>query len=525
MMKKSFIFSFIREISVPLQGTKKANHLVLFFPYKAVLKDQADIQVQLREYFYRNTIPDKIIIIGLEFNRNELLELFESESEIYRYIPHYDVEQNKDDISGIYISSQGTLESFLGKKLKDDLVREIFNRGMTKIFNDNGGLIISKSAHHFVFPSGKHSDKFLRAGNVLIHGTQIMYLASALIIYLAGKRYNHIYCDTSSINSLAYSYIYLLKDLDPTYGDSIHVESFGSYKMFEESTFEAKRDSLFLISSSTSGGIVKRMVEDRKKNIEVENIAIVYGLDVEAYYKRQVICDLTNHKDLNPQGLVPFKSYNVNRGQKCELCIGGSTAVEVKGDVFLLEKPVVNGQLIHITDVPPFLNKLGAFYSKGSQEDSSIIRCYYKEGQDHQKKYDIYIDIDTVLNEWETNVGSTHRFQEIFDKIEKYVVQNIPASLKFMIALPDQASFKLAKLISTILRKHGLNFNDDNILGINDLESIDKSIEGTIAVISSSTVSGRNFLYLSRALRVCFELEKSGNRPKLEVTKPISLWK
>ncbi|MBF9253235.1 hypothetical protein I2I11_08025, partial [Pontibacter sp. 172403-2] len=27
-----------------------------------------------------------------------------------------------------------------------------------------------------------------------------------------------------------------------------------------------------------------------------------------------------------------------------------------------------------------------------------------------------------------------------------------------------------------------------------------------------------------KALRVCFELEKSGNRPKLEVTKPISLW-
>jgi len=499
-MKKCYIFSFIHEIVVHDQGEKKINTLVLFFPYKNIEKDTEDIQLQLREYFYKNIPPDKIVIICPDFNQIEVTEIFKKESAIYSYIPHFDGDTFDDNVSALTIDKNGVFKTFIGTDVSDDLIDEIYNRGLIKIFNANGGLIISKSAHHFVFPSGKHCDRFLRTGNVLIHGSEILFIVSALIKKFKNKRFENIYCDTSSINSLAYSYITFLKELDNNYSTCVRVESFGSYKLFEESKFSAERGSLFLISSSTSGSIIKRMTEDKRRNIELENIAIIYGLSVENSFNGQVICDLTIDSIQNPEGLAEFKSYNPLKGKPCDLCKDSSKAIEVQGDVFLLEKPNVVGQLISKVDAPTFLNKIGPFYEKTSESKNAVLKCYFKDDGD-EKKYDVYIDVAEMLGEWKNRNNDRALFKKIFEKLEKYVLQNIPASLKYMIVLSDQASITLAEIISEILNQNGLLFDNKNIIKDYDLKKIDKKGKGTIAVISSSIVSGRNLLFLSRALR------------------------
>ena len=515
-MKTCFIFSYFKDVLVQDKGNQTQNHLILFFPYKGVEKYNSDIQVQLRDYFHDNILPDKLIVICLQFNRIEIGKLFEKDSPIYQFIPKFDYNNNEKSIHVVSLNKNGEFESIIGSVPSIELMDEIYNRGMSNIFQKNGGLIIAQSSNHFVFPSGKHSNKFLRTGNVLITGTEILFIASSLVRYFKRDKFESIYSDTSSINSLVYAYINLLKELNPKFKESVYVESFGSYKMFEKQKFQAKRDSLFLISSSTSGSIIERMTKEanKAKNIILNNIAIIYGLDVKSPYNLQVICDLTfNEKD--PTSLLPFESYNINKSEICRFCNDeGSKPIKVEGDVFLLEKPIVTAHLIYKTDLPRYLINFSNYYNKLNKDSEPIIRCYYKDDAYKDKKYDIYIDIATVLNEWD-NRTSGHYFEPIFAKLEKYILQNVPASLKYMIVLPDEGSSKLASIICKILNEQGIIFKEENILTINsdDFQKIESTSKGTILVVSSSIVTGRNLLYLSRALR-----DFEGNYSKMYFT-------
>lgn len=511
-MNSCYIYNFFKEVNVENKGLQTQNHLVIFFPYKNVTKTKSNLQLQLREYFHKNNLPDKLIVICLEFNKVEIKSLFEKESEIYEYIPKFYFEQNEKSICVISIDKLGKFNSVIGLVPSLDEIDDIYNRGLIKIFNKNGGLIVSQTANHFVFPSGKHSDRFLRTGNVLINGTEIYFIASALLKYFKKDKFDTLYSDTSSINSLAFAFINLHKELNPNFEESVTVESFGSYKMFEKAKFRAKRESLFLISSSTSGSILERMTDNsnKSKNIDLNNIAIIYGLDVKSPFNKQVICDLSLNR-LNKESIEPIKSFNINRGEKCSLCENGSKPLKVEGDVFLLEKPIVNSYKIKKLDLPVYLRNFSSYYKKRDKNSEPTIRCYYKENGYGDKKYEIYIDLITILNEWDNKDEKNHPYGLIFSKLEKYILQNIPASLKYIIVLPDEGSKKMAEIICQVLVSHGIKFGENQIIGIesNDLKQINKSQKGTIAIVSSSIVTGRNLLYLSRALR---DFEKTYQR-------------
>jgi len=500
-MKKFYLFSFTTEIKVKHHGKRKEKILIVFYPYKKMAKQPNEIYNQLRTYFQFNILPDKIIVLGSSYNEDEILSLFEPESEVYDYIPLFTVDEKFDNISLNFLQKNGDIKNGKGFKMTDDFLNEVFNRGLVKIFHENGGLIVSQSAHHFVFPSGKHSDRFLRPGNVLLKGIHINFIVFALYRHLKGKQYVSIYCDTSSINSLAFAYINLLKEFDSSFLSSVQVESFGSYQGFENAKFSAPKDSLFLISSSTSGSIIKRMLEDKKQIIQVENICIIYGLEVEVSYRSRIICDLKLDEEVNPDGIKPFESYNVARGVTCKFCEDDSKPVEVKGDVFLLEKPSISGKLLSLQDYPTSLRNFYPYFKKG-QEQQSIIKSFYKENSIDEKKYEVYIDTDTILNEWK-NRNANHPFEKIFIKLEKHILQNIPASLKYLIPLSDNSSLLLTKIILSILEKRGIKLEEEAILSIKntDIAKIVKEESGSIVIVSSSITTGRNLLFISRALR------------------------
>ncbi|TDP04072.1 hypothetical protein [Flavobacterium sp. 245] len=499
-MKSCYLYSFYKEVKIEGKGDQMQNHLVIFFPYKS----HTDIELQLRNYFQNNTLPDQLIIICLEFNKSKIEALFVKDSPIYNYIPKFEFDENHNNICLIALDSLGNFTSVIGICPSEVYIDEIYKRGLIKIFIKNGGLIVSQTANHFVFPSGKHSNRFLRTGNVLINGNEIFFIASALIRYFKRAKFETLYSDTSSINSLAFAYINLLKELNPEFTESVLVESFGSYKMFEKLKFKARRDTIFLVSSSTSGSILKRMTdaENKSNNIDLNNIAIIFGLNVKAPYDAQVLCDLSLDKS-NRDSLDPIKSYNVKKGEICNFCIEGSKPLKVEGDVFLLEKPIVSSYLVKQADLPVYLRNFSSYYKKENKDSEPLIRCYHKEKSFNEKKYEIYIDLFRIFDEWVNKDETTHPYYAIFLKLEKYILQNIPASLKYMIVLPDDASFRLAQIIMQVINEHGFNFQEEQILRTDEelKKKIDKKQKGSIAIISSSIVTGRNLLYLSRALR------------------------
>ena len=499
-MKKLYLFSYTSEEKVSDLGEKKVAILILFCPYKNIDKHLGDIYNQLRLHFQRNVLPDKIIVICASFNESELTSLFALGSNLYDYIPLFKLDRNFSNISINSLQKTGTFKTKMGFNVTDYYLKNIFNRGMVRIFKENGGLIISQSAHHFVFPSGKHSDRFLRPGNVLLEGLHIQFIAFAIFNHFSGKKFANIYCDTSSINSVAYAINALTREFYPSFRSSLLIESFGSYEGFEKAKLNAPKDCMFLISSSTSGGIINRMlVEDKKKIISEENICILYALDVDIRYSSRIICDLTKENTENPEGLEPFESYNVNKGELCKFCDDNSRAVPVKGDVFLLEKPIIKGLTIYKSDHSKTLRNFSEYFKKGTNKET-LITAFFKEDSQDGKKYEIYIDIEKLLNEWDSR-NPNHPFEKIYSKLEKYIYQNIPASLKYMIVVPDKSSLLLAKIIIKVLSNLGITFEEENILSIGNISRIDKSLSGTIAVISSSIATGRNLLFISRALR------------------------
>ncbi|MCK7556558.1 hypothetical protein MKQ70_16650 [Chitinophaga sedimenti] len=191
-MKTCFLYNYYKTVYVTQRGAQRQNHLVAFFAYKKVLNSKETIQFQFRNYFFSNTLPDKLIIFCLDHNKADVVELFKTGSTIFDYIPKFRHDEENGNIVIVSLGLTGTFNAELGN-LTEPEIREIYNRGMTKIFVDNGGLIVSRSAHHFVFPSGKHCDRFLRTGNVLLHGAQITFLASALLLHFKNRAIQYIF--------------------------------------------------------------------------------------------------------------------------------------------------------------------------------------------------------------------------------------------------------------------------------------------------------------------------------------------
>lgn len=491
-----------------IEKTKHLNYFVIFCSYTSVRRYVKELKYQLREYFLKNIPPDEIYIIGGKYLKQEMKDVFLDNCEQYLdVVPRFHrerLEDNyKDSIYLFIIDEKGLFEQISGKKKRDyTFYKEIINRGMVKIFNSRGGLIVSQSSHHFVFPSGKHSDRFLRTGNVLIHGSEIFFIAFQLLETFAHKKYNTIYSDTSSINSLAFAIVELLKRYDSDY-PSPHIESFGSYSLFEKSTLFDAENSVFLISSSTSGSIMDRLLNQYSIN-QQSQIKIIFGLGVKELYKSQVICDLSYDSEKNPEGisLSSFKTYNIKRGEECKLCEDGSVPVPVEGDVFLLDKPSIRSITIKRTDSPGYLKSFISEFKSLNEDPLSVIRCYFKENAlDPDKRYEIFIDIESIIDTLLAD-HKNKRFANFYEKLKKIVVQNVPAVTKKLIVLPDTASFKLAKLIQRIMIEEGvLEDSIPQITSMNDLESINNKDWGALIVVSSCNVTGKNLLYLSRALR------------------------
>lgn len=494
-MDHFYVYSFVRKA----KEEKQITTLVIFCPYVEVKAYISGFKQQLRSYFLKNVPPDEIYILGGDYHKNELLEYFQTHSEEnFDIIPRFNKEHYKDSIYIMSFDEKGVFTPVNCIPEENiELLDEVLNRGMVEIFNNRGGLIVAHSSHHFVFPSGKHCDRFLRTGNVLIASPEIFFIASKVLNYFSRRSYDTIYCDTSSINSLAFAVVDVARRFNKDLVTP-HIESFGSYKRFEKEKFSNTRKSLFLVSSSTSGSIVERLFEHSKNMIKLEQIALIYGLNVRDQFSEQLVCNLSYDEISNPKGLNGFKTSNVSRGEDCKLCQSGSVKVPVHGDVFLLEKPRVNSIDIIKKDAPSYIRTFVKDFKTIHKDEPSAVRVYFKDDASDEN-YEIFIDIERVLAFW--NNGKPKQYKMFFKRLEKFTLQNIPASVKYIIYLPDKGSHGLAKVIQSILRVNKINLGFNRLIPMAGLDQISEKEKGTIVIASACVVSGKNLLFLSKALR------------------------
>ncbi len=483
-MNDTFIFQY-----TDFKNFKRNKSFTVLFLHQQKTGKVESLINEIDHYFQVNPLSDEIIVILPEYCDENFRGLF-LESEVYdtfKRVPGF----SKDYFSNFFrlyqFDDKGNLNSVkneISMDIEKEFLQNLKRNGSLKIFESNGGLVESTPDHHFVFPSKKHSEKFIRTGNILVNSCEIFFLSFQLLPYL-NKNSSAIYCDTSSINVLAFSLFELKRRFNHRF-DSIPVFSFNSYEGLENKTSRFPNDSLILVSSSTSGNIISRLTS--KEIADRDQILVLFFLGKTSKYinyKSNVLCNLTYSRKF-PKGLEVFRTYD--NSSKCKLCKNHSRPIRLQSDVFLSIQPKIQFLKLVKTDAPKFLSN---FIKSHQNKTDNIIRTYYNETAPNEN-YEIFLDTEK-LYELVKEGNAPGKFQK---KLKRKINTYIPANTKYFIHLDDNGSKNLSNYI-----KSQIKFADPpEQISINELDKISNS-SGSVVVVGSALVTGKNYFHVSRHLR------------------------
>jgi hypothetical protein len=483
-MRNYFIYQYEDVVS----SNEKLKVTVLFV-HQTKIGSQNALAQELNHFFQEHSITDKLVVIVPKYLEPASLAFFKTSRDItFQRVPGKSADYFDKCLMIYEYDSVGSFILIDGKKPKNEtkFIAHLLRSGSTIIFKNNGGLVESTPDHHFVFPSNKHCSKFIRTGNVLINQSEIFFLSVQLLKHIKDR--NIIYCDTSSINVLPYT-VFELKRRFKIEFDCPVVHSFESYEVFETSKDSFPPESLVLISSSTSGNIIDRLLKE--KRADKEQIQVIYFLgsnDKFLNHSANIICNLTKDTHFNI-GEDEFETYN--NPDDCKLCRNHSRAINIRGDVFLTVQPKVERHLLTIK--PEYYSKsIGLFaeHYRSSSPNDGVIKVYYKDNIP-DANYEVYFDIVHLLK----NISKFAKFEESLNRhIDKY----IPANTKYLLHLPDIGSEELAK---HILTKIPLSIKPELIKLEADFTSKIKEETGSVVIIASCITTGKKLLQISRLMR------------------------
>jgi len=483
-MRSYFIYQYEDIVS-----SKDRLKVTVLFVHQSKIASQNALAQELNHFFQENSITDKLVIIVPEYLETASLEYFKTSRDItFARVPGKSSDYFDNCLMIYQFNANGDFILIDGKKPKNEskYITHLLRSGSAIIFKNNGGLVESTPDHHFVFPSNKHCSKFIRTGNVLINQSEIFFLAIQLLKHTVDR--NIIYCDTSSINVLPYSVFELRRRFGQSF-DCPVVNSFESYEIFEASKDSFPPESLVLISSSTSGNIIDRILKE--KRADKEQIQVIYflgGHDKYLNHKSNIICNLTSDDNFS-LGEDEFETYNIP--DDCKLCQDHSRPIHIRGDVFLTVQPKIEKHLLNVKPeyYPRSINSFVDNYRSGFPSEG-IIKVYYKDNVP-DANYEIYFDVVYLLK----NITKFKKFNEALNRqIDKY----IPANTKYLLHLPDIGSEELAR---HIISKIPSSIKPELIKLDKDFTDKIKEDNGTVVIVASCITTGKKLLQISRLMR------------------------
>lgn len=476
-----------------IEDKEYKNATIVFNPY--VDFDFSALKNELTEYFRYFHQTSALIFIHCSTVSEPDKQIQTNTEKIFKSIPKAEEDSLKESI--FYISYDD-LAFKISKKERDKFLKEnlkvIINQGLANIFVINGGLVESNGvSHHYVFPSGKHSSKFLRTANVLVKKCEIDFIALNTLHLFKNTEIKNIYCDTLSINVVGYSMNQYLKRFGKEV--EVNIESFKSYDGIYNKNSIFYDDSVFLISASTSGGLVHYLKKNHPE-IHSSSICVLYYLPINKNSElslERVVCNLERDEKLK-YGLEVYVQSKA--GQKCLFCDNHSTPIKILGDSFSLDEPIINTRNIIAKNYITKSLKDFVEVFKYNKETGTSLKVSFGEDTIVRKKYNIYIDYENIIKNIDNKNYKKHKA-----KIDAFTNQFVPASLKYIVHLNDKGSLFLAKYIHDKTR----NFSNNSIEIINQAEltekKIDKNDSGSILIVGSCITNGKNLLYLSRFFR------------------------
>lgn len=412
--------------------------------------------------------PDELIVVARapEASRlaNEIASSREFKSLRQRLGPRASVTVVGFDARG---NESGRRQAVTGELTSQVALSEIVRRGVTAIFRERGGFVESTASYHFLNPSGRHTSRFIRLSNLLVHHCEISFIAFSVLGSLPPDASN-VYVDTPSLFAVVAAANEHRRALDTKLPELV-ADSFRSYEEVDTYEFTELATATAIISASSSGTLASRV---EARGLDASRIFHVLYLGTTAPGLNFAV-DLSSDGETNPEGLRSERStYDTG---VCKLCDQGSTAIPLRGDQFDIAPPQPKAVTVKVTHAPKGLT--------GTMTRLVGSPCFHVFASSERQ---LWIDAAALLAA--TPFG---------DRLAYVVHREIPPVGHVLLA--DEQSRPLADRIAVLA---GVT---PTIHARTDLDALETALAaspgGALLVVSAVIGTGRVLLDISRDLR------------------------
>lgn len=361
--------------------------------------------------------------------------------------------------------------------LSKEEIKKILEIGLFNIIETRNLVLKAHSNIHFIKPSGKHTEKFIDVRNILESSAEISFIATN-ILSLVPQKIERIYVDTSGIYPLAFELINLIRSFDSSI-DVIPIDSFGSYGRYKEYKFRSNKETLVLISASTSNELYDEL--NRPEVLELANF-ITIVMTQRNNTSQKVLIEFEKYRD-NYKGTCTFEEFSSYSEKACPMCKEKSSVPVALGkDRFDVSAPRTEIYLPVAVDSDKQLRSLIHNY-----KELKIFKCFF-DGVEGKK---------TTTPEYFIDVSKLIKNNVFVKKVtEKFINRHFPLNTDCILACNDQGAKEFATLIQSIVNEK--NFD---VKIYNGEISADVEDNKGIIVVAGSLESGKSLLNISRALR------------------------
>lgn len=489
---------FLFDFQHPWPKVGRSRSLVV---YAATNHPRGRFILEAIERYNRESIPaDRILLIGTSLASEPLLAIA-NEPANSRHLRALTRHAAPPSLLAGTFDSRGrlTISGLAPADPLELLTDQLVRAGLLTIFTQRDAVLHAPSGSHFINPSGRHTPQFIRAGNLLLYGAEVAFIAFTLLRsmpFTVGR----LLTDSASINSLAYATVELRRSLDDSFRRPT-IDSFSSYPGLERILAHHVRDPWILISASTSGDLETKIHTKHHIGYERMTTLVYCGPLLEG---RQIVCDVTKRGNDSDGPLKHPISFG--KDQQCGYCAHGSIPIRIVGDQFLTAATDVGDHLIAASNAPPLL---GPLMKELVSRDT--VKCHYGESGASGRTREIYLDLTPLLPDAQASITDRPPTTFVVD-LERALSILVPASLTRIVYMGTRASQRLALHAAAYYHKStGRPFpreaiTADDVL-LRDLKEGDLERHQSVLVVADTVVSGRSILRVSQALR---KLHKGG---------------
>lgn len=457
----------------------------------------------IKQEYEANLMPDEVIIIVADSELSQSKKILEKSRELTRlllnssrvnyYLCTFDSQGKQDAVERLTIDKSNI--KFDTKNVKTQISFDnLYRQAITELYLRYHPIVETAENFHYIKPSGKHTDLFLRASKMFCSSAEVSFFALAAMPCLPQFKSDdglprYILIDTPVMIAFAQALIELIKlTVDQKIQvPSIEVISFRSFmglrdnNEISELLNDLSENTLILISASTSGGLAAELKTQTK--LPDKNIIHFLYLDstpsVENEYS--IICDLYFNEKTNPNGLKR-RPQNFSAKQ-CHLC-ESSHAVQLIGDHFEAAPPKPSPITMLQVDAPLGKTK---FHEQASRIFGKNTFRLGTVKYDRNRARHFHVDSNSLLNN-----------QDLMDRLKYNLDISFPHDPQAFIYIDEDSKILAEKIASYTKASETVRLHRENI---EDKLPIFPNCKRPIIICASVVESGRTLLEVSRDLR------------------------